>query len=158
MNISDTNRHAIAIAEAFCRMERTPAPAGSRMYTSFEVEPKSEVLYGRETISPAYNVSYRTIEVTIVRKGTARVVLEITLLKQGEWMWEWAMIECYVVGWVSGSLQYLARNTEQQWTIRELDRFAQAESCGHFDFDYDWCETRAIRAEKAAAEAAAHPA
>ncbi len=153
MNISETNRHAIAIAEACCRaiglakIYDTYAGGGS---IAFNVTPLTEILDGRETIASDYPILYRAIGVVISVHGEIRAILRVTLMRPREGRWQSAMIEHYAVGWVAGSYQYWARYLDNVWQVRELDRFAQAPSCGHFEFDYDWCEVRAIRAEKAA--------
>ena len=140
MNITETTRHAIAIAEAYCQRQ-TGFSDGAGL--TFEVKPQEELLSEWRLAHRGFPVHYRAMEVVIKRNGEAQIVLKITLVRPpSSYIWQSAMIECYIVGWVSGSHQYSARYVERQWKLHEVVRFATAEPCGHFKFEYHWLESR----------------
>lgn len=135
MNISETTRHAIALTELVLRDSINP----TRHSLSFEVTPQTEVEECKDLAPNWRGYEYRIIEVVVKERGEAITSLDITLLRSAKgYEWQIAMIEQWLMGWVSGSYCYRATLSGALWDVRRVRRIAYGHQNHLILWDPDW--------------------
>lgn len=140
MNLTETTRHAVAITEQVIQTALVESPG-----RNFHVKPITDIVVGT-----GFDGSYRIFELEVSSDGEVEAVVEVILvrsLRSSEW--RWAIAECHIIGWVSGTYNYRAANNMGTWQVRKACRIAYGhEGQEVLEWDAKWCDSLSRRSRR----------